>query len=84
MHIADFDYYLPPELIAQRPARPRDTSQLLVLNRRSGEIEHRRFGDLLSYLEPEDVVVLNDTRVISSRLRVRGNPGGGIAVVLLL
>ena len=84
MNIVDFDYHLPAELIAQRPARPRDTSQLLVLHRGSGEIEHRRFGDLLSYLEPEDVVVLNDTRVISARLRGRRHPGGGRAEVLLL
>ncbi len=84
MNIADFDYHLPAELIAQRPARPRDTSQLLVLHRGSGQIEHRRFGDLLSYLEPEDVVVLNDTRVISARLRGRRHPGGGRAEVLPL
>lgn len=84
MHIADFDYHLPPELIAQQPARPRDASRMLVLRRSSGEIEHRRFRDLHAYLRPDDLVVLNDTRVIRARLRGRRHPGGGRAEVLLL
>jgi S-adenosylmethionine:tRNA ribosyltransferase-isomerase len=84
MHISAFDYDLPPELIAQEPARPRDASRMLVLHRGGGEIEHRRFGDLPDFLEPDDVVVLNDTRVIRARLRGRREPGGGKAEVLLL
>jgi len=84
MHISAFDYDLPPELIAQQPARPRDASRMLVLHRASGEIEHRGFRDLASFLQPDDVVVLNDTRVIRARLRGRREPGGGKAEVLLL
>ncbi len=84
MHISPFDYYLPPELIAQQPARPRDASQMLVLHRATGRIEHRTFRDLPAFLQPDDVVVLNDTRVIRARLRGRRQPGGGRADVLLL
>lgn len=84
MRTADFDYDLPPELIAQEPARPRDTSRLLVLHRGRGEIEHRRFRDLLGFLRDDDVVVLNDTKVIRARLHGRRQPGDGKAEVLLL
>jgi len=84
MDISEFDYHLPEALIAQEPARPRDSSRLLVLRRETGEIEHRRFRDLLEYLRQDDVVVFNDTRVIRARLRGRRLPGGGKAEVLLL
>ncbi len=69
MRTADFEYELPPELIAQFPAVGRDESRLLVLHRDSGGIDHRRFADLPDYLKPGDVLVLNDTRVIPARLR---------------
>jgi S-adenosylmethionine:tRNA ribosyltransferase-isomerase len=84
MLVEDLDYDLPSELIAQEPVRPRDASRMLVLHRRSGNIEHRVFRDFPEYLCPEDVVVLNDTRVIRARLRGRREPGGGKADVLLL
>lgn len=84
MNIADFDYHLPADLIAQEPARPRDSSRLLVLHRDRGEIEHRAFRDLPEYLAGDDLVVLNDTRVIRGHLRGRRLPGGGRAEVLLL
>jgi S-adenosylmethionine:tRNA ribosyltransferase-isomerase len=84
MNIADFDYHLPSELIAQEPARPRDSSRLLVLHRGTGEVEHRAFRDILCYLAPDDVIVVNDTRVIRARLWGRREPGGGRAEVLLL
>ncbi len=84
MRVAELDYDLPPELIAQEPARPRDSSRLLVLHRESGEIEHRLFRDFVNYLDPNDVVVLNDTKVIRARLKGRRRPGGGKAEVLLL
>jgi len=81
---SDFDYHLPPEAIAQRPARPRDSSRLLVLHRDSGDVEHRIFGEITDYLHPGDALVLNETRVIPARLRVRKIPTGGHAELLLL
>jgi len=67
MRTSDFDYELPPELIAREPARPRDTSRMMVLNRRTGVWLDSRFRDLPDFLEPPDVLVLNDTRVIRAR-----------------
>jgi S-adenosylmethionine:tRNA ribosyltransferase-isomerase len=83
MSVADFAYDLPEELIAQEPARPRDSSRLLVLHRDQGRVEHRRFRDLPQHLTPDDLVVFNDTRVMRARLRGRRS-GGGRAEVLLL
>ena len=68
MRTSDFDYVLPEELIAQTPMEPRDASRLLVYHRGSGEIEHRIFRDIIEYLRPEDVLVINHTRVIPARL----------------
>lgn len=84
MHLSDFDYHLPPELIAQTPIEPRDASRLLVLHRASGQIEHRMFTDLPEYLIPCDILVLNQTRVIPARLPARKIPSGGNAEILLL
>lgn len=83
MRTKDFDYELPPELIAQAPAQPRDSSRLMVLHRQEGTVEHRRFRDMVDYLRPGDVVVLNDTRVIPARLRGRKETGGKVEVLLL-
>lgn len=84
MRVEDFDYYLPPELIAQHPVEPRDTSRLLVLHRESERLEHRRFYDLPLYLRPGDILVLNDTRVIPARLLGKKAGTGGQVEVLLL
>ena len=84
MKISDFDYELPEEFIAQTPVEPRDASRLLVLDRRSGEIEHGHFSDLPRYLLPGDVLVLNETRVLRARLYARKLPGGGKVEILLL
>ncbi|HUT75617.1 MAG TPA: tRNA preQ1(34) S-adenosylmethionine ribosyltransferase-isomerase QueA [Armatimonadota bacterium] len=84
MRLSDFEYDLPPELIAQSPVRPRDHSRLLVLDRRTGAIQHRRFRDLPDYLRADDVAVFNDTRVIPARLRGRREPSGGAVEALLL
>ncbi len=65
---SDFDYELPQELIAQTPIEPRDRSRLLVINRSNGTIEHRRFDDIVSLINPGDVLVLNDSRVLPARL----------------
>lgn len=67
--ISLFDYILPPERIAQSPVEPRDHSQLLVLNRQTSMIEHRRFFNIIEYFRPGDVLVMNDTKVFKARLR---------------
>ncbi|MFA5026532.1 MAG: S-adenosylmethionine:tRNA ribosyltransferase-isomerase [Candidatus Methylomirabilota bacterium] len=68
MRLSDFDYELPPELIAQEPAPRRDASRLLALERATGVLSHRRFGDLPDLLRAGDVLVINDTRVLPARL----------------
>jgi S-adenosylmethionine:tRNA ribosyltransferase-isomerase len=78
----ELDYALPEELIAQRPAERRDASRLLV-HRRDGTMEHRRFGDLVDLLDPDDLVVANSTRVLRARVLVR-RPTGGSGEVLLI
>src|SRR6266496_4100202 len=83
MKSADLDYLLPPELIAQRPLERRDHSRLLVYERATGEARHRRFGELPEELAEGTLTVVNDTRVLPARLRLR-RPGGGEAEVLLL
>src|SRR5437016_1241152 len=67
MHISDFDYELPHQLIAREPARPRDSSRMMVLDRRTGDWTDSRFRELPEFLQPSDVLVLNDTRVIRAR-----------------
>lgn len=84
MRIAEFDYELPDELIAQHPVTPRDVSRMLVLHRTNGEIEHRHFLDFPEYLREGDLLVLNDTRVIPARLLGRKAVSGGLAELLLL
>ena len=68
MQLEDFDYYLPEELIAQVPLEKRDSSRLMVLDKNTGEIEHRHFTDILDYMEEGDTLVLNDTKVLPARL----------------
>ncbi|MBP3799905.1 MAG: tRNA preQ1(34) S-adenosylmethionine ribosyltransferase-isomerase QueA [Bacilli bacterium] len=68
MKTDDFDYYLPEELIAQTPLEKRDSSRLLVLDRKTGEVEHKHFSDIIDYLEEGDTLVLNDTKVLPARL----------------
>src|SRR2546427_8165468 len=77
MRTSDFDYELPPERIAREPARPRDTSRMMVLNRKTGGRLDSRFRDLPDFLEPPDVLVLNDTRVIRARTYGRLERGSG-------
>jgi S-adenosylmethionine:tRNA ribosyltransferase-isomerase len=80
---SDFEYDLPPELIAQRPADRRDESRLLVLDRSSGGIAHRRFRDLPQLLASGDLLVQNESRVIPARLFARKPTGGRVEVLLL-
>ncbi|MBL1150760.1 MAG: tRNA preQ1(34) S-adenosylmethionine ribosyltransferase-isomerase QueA [Armatimonadetes bacterium] len=80
--LSDFDYDLPEEAIAQAPAEPRDSSRLMVIDRYEKRVEHRIFRDIVHELEPDDVLVVNDTRV--SALRVYGTKATGGRVELLL
>lgn len=84
MRTDDFDYQLPPELIAQSPADPRDSCRLMVVNRKSQAITHRIFSDVIDYLAPGDLLVANDTRVLPARLLGVKEGTGGAAEVLLL
>ena len=81
--ISDYDYELPPDLIAQTPMEPRDQSRLLVLDRAKDQFEHRTFRDIIDYLGPNDLLVVNDSRVIPARLH-GWRPTGGQAELLLL
>ena len=83
MKVTDFDYDLPKELIAQHPMEPRDHSRLLVVDKDTGEMEHRHFYDLPEYLRPDDLLVFNDTRVIPARLHGFKDTGAHVEVFLL-
>lgn len=84
MRLEEFDYYLPEELIAQEPPHHRTDSRLLVLNKNTGKIEHKRFKNLLDYINKGDSLVLNDTKVIPARLfGKREDTGGKMEFVLL-
>ena len=84
MLTSDFDYHLPPDMIAQTPVEPRDHSRLLTLDRASGQVGHRRFYDLPDLLSPGDLLVFNDSRVFPARLNGRGEPSGREIELLLL
>jgi len=84
MRVSEFDYHLPPELIAQAPAKLRDSSRLMALERATGVLAHRRFSDLPEYLRPGDVLVVNDTRVYPARLTGTKAASGGAVEALLV
>ena len=84
MKTSDFNFDLPQELIAQTPIEKRDTSRLLVLNKKTGEVEHKHFYDLPAYLKPGDCLVLNNSRVLPARLIGRRSGGGACEVLLLI
>ena len=84
MYVADFDYELPQELIAQVPIEPRDSSRMMRLDRRTGDLSHHNFRDILTLLETGDVLVMNNTRVIPARLAAIKKDSGGQAEILLL
>lgn len=81
--LSDYDYNLPPELIAQRPPDQRDQSRLLVLERRTSLVTHRQFPDIAKCLKPGDLLVLNDTKVIPSRVRGERYTSGKIEALFL-
>ena len=83
MKVVDLEYELPEELIAQRPAERRDESRLLVYDRATRSVRHRAFAELPDALSPEMLVVVNDTRVVPARLRLRRATGGAVEVLLV-
>ena len=84
MKTLDFDYYLPDELIAQTPLEKRDNSRLLILDKDSGNMEHKHFSDIIDYLDQGDVLVLNDTKVMPARLYgVKEDTNASIEVLML-
>ena len=84
MRTDEFDYELPSGLIAQEPVEPRDSCRLLVLDRVSGQIDHRRFSDIGEYLRPRDLLVVNETRVMPARLvGVKRDTGASVELLLL-
>lgn len=83
LSLSDFDYVLPPELIAQEPIKPRDVARLLVLDKYSSQIEHRHFFDLPEILQSGDVLVFNDSKVIPARLHGIKSTGGQVEIFLL-
>lgn len=84
MKVEDFDYDLPEELIAQTPLEKRDASRLLVLDKKSGELEHRHFYDIIDYLEEGDTLVLNNTKVLPARLIGEKEETKAVIEILLL
>ncbi len=80
---ADYDFHLPPERIAQVPSAQRDASRLLVVDRATGALSHRRFADVVEYVQPGDALVLNETRVFPARLLGRRASGAEAEVLLL-
>ena len=84
MNVSDFDYELPKELIAQTPLKVRDSSRLLVMDKVTGEVNHRHFTDIIDYLNKGDVLVLNDTKVIPARLIGVKEETGAVIELLLL
>lgn len=83
MLLSDYDYHLPPEFIAQTPVEPRDSSRLLVLDRKDHSICHRTFRDVLEYLRPGDALVVNASRVRAARIWGYKVTGGKVEILLL-
>ena len=83
LKLTDFDYVLPKELIAQYPLKQRDSARLLVLNRAKSTIEHRVFKDIIDYLNKNDLLVLNNTKVLPARLIGSRKTGGKVEILLL-
>ncbi len=83
MRTHDFYYDLPEELIAQTPLLQRDSSRLMVLDRKTGEVNHRHFYDIIEYLQPGDCLVMNDSRVLPARLLGQRPTGGAVELLLL-
>lgn len=83
MKVSDFNYYLPEELIAQHPLEKRDSSRLMVLDRKKLTIEDKNFTDILNYLKPGDCLVRNNTKVIPARIYGKKETGANVEFLLL-
>lgn len=83
MKVSDFNYELPEELIAQTPIEKRDTSRLMVLNKEKQTIEHKKFYDIIDYLNEGDCLVINNTKVIPARLYGKKETGANVEFLLL-
>ena len=83
MKTSDFDYFLPEELIAQTPLEPRDTSRMLVYDRKTDKIEHKHFYDIIDYLKAGDVLDVNNTKVLPARIFAYTSHGGRVEILLL-
>lgn len=83
MELSEFNYYLPEELIAQTPILKRDESRLMILDKKTGKVEHKIFKDIINYLEPGDCLVRNNTKVIPARLYGKKDTGANVEFVLL-
>ena len=81
--LSDYDYDLPKELIAQRPVSNREKSRLLVFNRKTGAMVHTEFAEIVNFLDQNDVLVINDTKVIPARLFGKKETGGKVEILLL-
>jgi len=81
--LSDFNYNLPPELIAQKPVRPRDSARLLVVNKKTKKLQHKKFSDLVDYLKKGDILIVNNSKVFPARLfGHKKNTGGAVEVFL--
>jgi S-adenosylmethionine:tRNA ribosyltransferase-isomerase len=83
LSISQFDFPLPPDLIAQEPCLERDQSRLMILDRKTGKRDHQRFDRIIEYLSPGDVLVVNDTQVIPARLEGKKKSGGRVECLIL-
>src|SRR5699024_351979 len=83
MQVSEFDYYLPKELIAQVPIEKRDESRLMILDRKKQTIEHKKFKDIIDYLNPGDCLVRNNTKVIPARIYGKKETGAKVEFLLL-
>lgn len=83
MYLGHFNYHLPKELIAQRPLNPRDHSRLLILDKKTGKIEHKKFYNIVDYFKKGDIIVMNNSKVIPARLWGKKETGGKMEIFLL-
>lgn len=82
-YLNDYDYFLPEELIGQKPREPRDSAKLMLINRKTGSIEHKHFYNIVDYLQKGDVLVRNATKVIPARIFGHKDTGGVLEILLV-